>query len=76
VNPIALDRIAWKYYLVYVGVLVATVMFMFFCVPETKGLSFEEIGKIFDREQDGEIELTKIVVTDTELTVLSSKAPT
>jgi sugar porter (SP) family MFS transporter len=76
VNPIALDRITWKYYLVYVGVLVATVVFMFFCVPETKGLSFEEIGKMFDKEQDGEIELTKVVVKDTKLTVLPSKAPT
>ncbi|KAJ4374949.1 hypothetical protein N0V83_002028 [Neocucurbitaria cava] len=50
VNPIALQRIMWKYYLVYVGVLVAVIVFMFFQVPETKGLSLEEISGIFDRQ--------------------------
>jgi sugar porter (SP) family MFS transporter len=48
VNPIALERIMWRYYLVYVGVLVAVVVFMFFYVPETKGLSLEEVRIIFD----------------------------
>ncbi|PVH96127.1 putative lactose permease [Periconia macrospinosa] len=48
VNPIALKSIVWKYYLVYVGVLVAVIMFMFFYVPETKGLSLEEVRTIFD----------------------------
>jgi sugar porter (SP) family MFS transporter len=75
VNPIALDRITWKYYLVYVGVLVAVVVFMFFCVPETKGLSFEEIGKMFDKEQEDEIALADVAVTDIELTDLPSKRP-
>lgn len=63
VNPLALDRIAWKYYLVYVGVLVVVVMFMFFYVPETKGLSLEEIGRMFDRRSDGDdgdVELTDV----------------
>lgn len=49
VNPIALEQIRWKYYLVYVGVLIAVIVFMFLYVPETKGLSLEEIGRIFDR---------------------------
>tara|TARA_R110002003_G_scaffold296_9_gene18688 strand:+ start:16069 stop:17559 length:1491 start_codon:yes stop_codon:yes gene_type:complete len=49
VNPIALKSIMWKYYLVYVGVLVAVIVFMFFYVPETKGLSLEEVSSIFDR---------------------------
>ncbi|KAF2831159.1 general substrate transporter, partial [Ophiobolus disseminans] len=48
VNPVALERIAWRYYLVYVAVLIFVIGFMFFYVPETKGLSLEEVGSIFD----------------------------
>lgn len=55
VNPVALDEIAWRYYLVYIGVLVAVIVFMFCYVPETKGLSLEDIGRIFDRAEDGDI---------------------
>jgi sugar porter (SP) family MFS transporter len=51
VNPIALERIMWRYYLAYVGVLVLVVVFMFFYVPETKGLSLEEVRIIFDGQQ-------------------------
>jgi MFS family permease len=55
VNPVALESIAWRYYLVYVAVLVLVIAFMFFYVPETKGLSLEEVGAIFDgrREEEG-----------------------
>jgi MFS family permease len=60
VNPVALDGIAWRYYLIYVGVLVAVINFMFFYVPETKGLSLEEIVSIFDREEHEPIELAVI----------------
>jgi sugar porter (SP) family MFS transporter len=64
VNPVALERIAWKYYLVYVGVLVVVVVFMFFCVPETKGLSFEEIRSMFDGEQDDYVALSDVPLAD------------
>jgi sugar porter (SP) family MFS transporter len=60
VNPVALDKIAWKYYLVYVGVLVAVIVFMFFYVPETKGLSLEEISSMFDRERSSTVELARV----------------
>lgn len=61
VNPVALREIAWRYYLVYVAVLVAVIIFMFFCVPETKGLSLEEVGNLFDRREHGTEELSDIV---------------
>jgi sugar porter (SP) family MFS transporter len=57
VNPIALQKIMWKYYLVYVGVLVAVIVFMFFYVPETKGLSLEEVSSIFDGQRFDVVEL-------------------
>jgi MFS family permease len=54
VNLIALKEIRWKYYFVYVGVLVAVIAFIFFYIPETKGLPLEEVRGIFDR-QDADV---------------------
>ncbi|OPB44720.1 hypothetical protein A0O28_0088570 [Trichoderma guizhouense] len=50
VNPIALREIQWRYYFVYVGVLIAVIIFVYFFVPETKGSSLEEVAGIFDKE--------------------------
>ncbi|CAN9355627.1 unnamed protein product [Alternaria sp. RS040] len=60
VNPVAIDKIAWKYYLVYIGVLVVVINFIFFYVPETKGLSLEQISSIFDPVQEVAIELPDV----------------
>ncbi|OAA67802.1 General substrate transporter [Akanthomyces lecanii RCEF 1005] len=48
VNPIAMDAIQWRYYMVYVAILVAEVIITYFFLPETKGRSLEEIAEIFD----------------------------
>ncbi|KAK9311384.1 general substrate transporter, partial [Lipomyces starkeyi] len=48
VNPIALESIAWKYYLVYVGVLVVLTLTCYFFYPETRGHTLEEMAKVFD----------------------------
>ncbi|KAH8804504.1 general substrate transporter [Xylogone sp. PMI_703] len=48
VNPIALREIQWRYYFMYIGVLIAVIAFIFFYVPETKGRSLEEVAGIFD----------------------------
>ncbi|KAL4874497.1 general substrate transporter [Aspergillus karnatakaensis] len=48
VNPIALDSIGWRYYIVYcilIGVA-AVVVFLFF--PETRGLPLEQIADVFE----------------------------
>ncbi len=51
VNPIALDAIAWKYYLVYCVWLVFEFIFCYFYIVETSGnKSLEEIAAIFDGE--------------------------
>ena len=48
VNPIALDAIQWKYYVVYVALLVVITLTIFFFYPETNGHSLEEMVKVFD----------------------------
>ncbi|KAM6507138.1 hypothetical protein FALCPG4_018522 [Fusarium falciforme] len=47
VNPIALEAIAWKYYTVFVAVLVAYGLTIYFFYPETKGYTLEEMAFIF-----------------------------
>ncbi|KAL3484846.1 general substrate transporter [Aspergillus germanicus] len=51
VNPIALAAIAWKYYFVFVAVLVVYSFIAFFFYPETKGYSLEHVAFVFDGEQ-------------------------
>lgn len=48
VNPIALAAIAWRYYIVFIVVLMVFAVTAFFFYPETKGYSLEEIAVIFD----------------------------
>ncbi|CAG9997175.1 unnamed protein product [Clonostachys byssicola] len=51
VNPIALEALQWKYYGVYIVILVAVLAIIFFWFPETKNLTIEEIAVIFDGER-------------------------
>jgi len=48
VNPIALEAIAWKYYLVYVVILVLITLTIYFLYPRTNGHSLEEMVAVFD----------------------------
>lgn len=48
VNPIALAAIAWRYYIVFLVVLIMFGITAFFFYPETKGYSLEEVALIFD----------------------------
>lgn len=48
VNPIALDAIKWKYYIVYCILLVIISITIYFAYPETKGHSLEEMARLFD----------------------------
>lgn len=50
VNPIAIDGIGWKYYIVYIALLVAWLVITFLWYPETRGLSLEDIVVRFDGE--------------------------
>jgi len=50
VNPIALEAIAWKYYFVFIVVLITMGFTVYFYYPETKGYTLEHMAVIFDGE--------------------------
>jgi hypothetical protein len=43
VNPIGLEAIGWKWFLIYVGFLVFEIVFIWFIFPETYGKTLEEL---------------------------------
>jgi hypothetical protein len=51
VNPIALDSIAWKYYIVFAVILAVITVTIYFFYPETKGHTLEEMTTVFDGEE-------------------------
>ncbi|EDU43814.1 lactose permease [Pyrenophora tritici-repentis Pt-1C-BFP] len=48
VNGIALDALAWKYYIVYCVFLAFEIGVIYFCIVETRYTPMEEIAKFFD----------------------------
>lgn len=48
VNPIGLQKLGWKFYIVYIVVLVVQVIMIYFYYVETKGLPLEEIARVID----------------------------
>jgi MFS family permease len=49
VNPIALAAIGWKYWIVWVCILLSNFTIIYFFYPETKNLALEEVSRVFDR---------------------------
>ncbi|OHW89535.1 hexose transporter protein [Colletotrichum incanum] len=52
-NPVALKSMTWRYYIIYVAILVFEVFFTYFLFPETKGYIIEEVSSIFDERDSG-----------------------
>ena len=50
VNPIGMDSLKWKFYLVYVVWLAVETSVIFLLYPETKGPSLEEIAMVMDKD--------------------------
>ncbi|KAF3054899.1 Lactose permease [Daldinia childiae] len=51
VNPVALDRIGWKYYLVYCVWILFEVATVYFLFPETYNRTLEELSFIFEGKE-------------------------
>ncbi|KAF4981022.1 hypothetical protein FZEAL_3074 [Fusarium zealandicum] len=47
-NPVAMEAIAWKYYIVWCVAIAIHLTLIWFFFPETKGRSLEEVAEIFD----------------------------
>jgi len=54
VNPVALKRLEWKYYIVYCCWLVFELVFCFFFIVETQNRTLEETAALFDGENAAE----------------------
>ncbi|KAJ5747758.1 MFS sugar transporter [Penicillium nucicola] len=52
VNPIALNAIHWKYYFVYIALLVLIFVVVYLLYPETRGHSLENMAAIFDDDEN------------------------
>lgn len=50
VNTIAMNRISWKYYIVYCCILAVEFLVVLFFYPETSGYTLEEVGQVFGDE--------------------------
>ncbi|KAM5354473.1 hypothetical protein ACJ41O_001120 [Fusarium nematophilum] len=48
VIPIGLEKMAWKFYIIFIGWVFVELVVVYFVYPETKGPSLEEIAIIFD----------------------------
>ncbi|KAH8647400.1 general substrate transporter [Xylariales sp. PMI_506] len=47
-NPVAMQAITWRYYIVWCVVIAINLTLIFFFFPETKGRGLEEMAEIFD----------------------------
>lgn len=70
VNPLALDAIGWKYYIVFICALVLWLVIIYFTFPETRGMTLEEVSEIFDGRQvlERTYEIKAVALAETEHT--------
>ncbi|KAG9638963.1 general substrate transporter, partial [Aureobasidium melanogenum] len=55
VNPIGLESIAWKFYFVYIVILVIECIVIYMYFPETRGLTLEEVGHLLDDDEMSDV---------------------
>lgn len=73
VNPIALDNIGWKYYIVYCVWILVEIATVYFLFPETHNRTLEELSFMFEGKEvqdkvqhnvDKQLELGPVGVTE------------
>lgn len=62
VNPIAMQKISWRYYIVFCVILFLLFIVVWFLFPETKGYTLEEIRDLFE----GKTEVTSNKLEEAE----------
>lgn len=55
VNPIGLESITWKFYFVYIVILVIECIVIYLYFPETRGLTLEEVGHLLDDDEMSDV---------------------
>lgn len=50
-NPVAIEAIGWKYWLFFLGMLIIFIVMVYFTFPETKGLTLEELARLFEDDE-------------------------
>lgn len=50
-NPVAIAAIGWKYWLFFLGMLCIFLVMVWLTYPETKGLTLEELARLFEQEE-------------------------
>ncbi|KAI7653258.1 general substrate transporter [Hortaea werneckii] len=58
-NPIGMENLGWKYYIVFCCLLVLFTVVVWFTFPETRGHSLEEIAEVFDGQPIPDTEETE-----------------
>lgn len=72
VNPIALEHIGWKYYLVYVCWLAFECVFIWMYLIETKGRTLEETAALFDGD-DSAAHISEVAAQKAGVDVVGSE---
>ncbi|KAF1348248.1 hypothetical protein EJ07DRAFT_185160 [Lizonia empirigonia] len=67
VNPIGIEALGWKFYIVYVVVLVLECLAIYFLYVETRGPTLKEIGILFDGENANVAGANVVLGADGEL---------
>ncbi|CAG7919906.1 unnamed protein product [Penicillium olsonii] len=75
VNPVAFAAIQWRYFVVYLACLVIFFATIYFLFPETKGLSLEQVGRIFEKEKTYQADTPTSEISQ-ELLVYTKKSST
>jgi H+/Cl- antiporter ClcA len=78
VNPVALERIGWKYYFVFIVMLILLGITVYFFYPETRGHTLEQMAVIFDGQAEipspaEMVQRSKSLVSEKDTVVISSE---
>ena len=66
-NPVAIENIGWKYWLFFMGMLLLFIAMVWFTFPETKGLTLEELGRLFEDNEIVDMEKMEGIEPEAEV---------